>query len=124
MSTHIKDTVQAKKAEVAINDYLIVVPGTDADEVDIAVADDKPYGVAQVKAQLNPIVAGDVIEVAVYGGCYVKLAGSVSAGDSLMPTTGGEALEATTGKWAIGVADEAGVDGDIIAMRIFIHQLA
>jgi phage protein D len=124
MSTHIKEVVQAQKAEVAITDYLIVKPGTDADEVTLAVADDKPYGVAQVKQQLNQPGIGDVVEVAVYGGCYVKLGGSVSKGASIMPNNSSLGIAATSGKWAIGVADEDGVSGDIIAIRIFIHQLA
>jgi hypothetical protein len=124
MSTHIKEFVQAQKAEVAISDYLIVKPGTDADEVTLTVLDDKPYGVAQVKQQLNQPVAGDVCEVAVYGGCFVKLGGSVSKGASIMPDANAKGIAATTGKWAIGIADEDGVNGDIIAIRIFIHQLA
>ena len=122
MSTHIKGSIQAQKAEVAMNDYLIVVPGTDADEVNLAVIDDKAYGIAQVKAQLNPIVAGDVIEVAVDGGCYVKLGGTVSKGDSLMPNNDSKAIAGTSGKWCIAVADEDGVANDVIGCRIFIHK--
>jgi phage protein D len=123
MSTHIKEVVQAQKAEVAIGDYLIVKAGTDADEVTLTIADDKPYGVAQVKQQLNQPSAGDIVEVAVYGGCFVKLGASVARGASIMPDANAKGITATTGKWAIGVADEAGDANDIIAMRIFIHQL-
>jgi hypothetical protein len=124
MSNHIKEVVQAQKAEVAISDYLIVKPGTAADEATLAVADDKPFGVAQVKQQLNQPVAGDMVEVAVYGGCYVKLGGTVAKGDSIMPDASSKGIAATTGKWAIGIADESGVLNDVIAIRIFIHQLA
>lgn len=121
MSAHIKDTVQAQKAQVAINDYLIVVAGTNPDQVTTAGAGGKPWGVAQVQPQLNPIVAGNTIDVAVYGGCYVKLGGTVTKGASLMPNASGQAILGTTGQWCVGVADEAGVAGDIIAIRIFIH---
>lgn len=124
MSSHIKGNIRAQKAEVAITDYLVVKPGTKADEVTLAVADDKAYGVAQVKQQLNQVGAGDTIEVADYGGCYVKLGGTVAKGDSLMPNNDSKAILATTGKWAFAVADEAGDANDVIACRIFIHQLA
>ena len=124
MSTHIKEVVQAQKAEVAITDYLIVKPGTDADEVTLAGAAEKPYGVAQVKQQLNQPGAGDVVEVAVYGGAFVKLGGTVAKGASITADAASKGVAATTGQWSIGVADEAGDDGDIIAIRIFIHQLA
>lgn len=123
MSNHVKPVIQAQVAEVAINDYLIVKPGTEANEVDIAIADDKGYGIAQVSTQLNAIVAGETIEVAVMGGAFVKLGATVEKGDSLMPTTAGKAIKATTGKWAVAVADEGGVVNDVIACRIFIHQL-
>jgi hypothetical protein len=122
MSTHIKEVVQAQKAEVAITDYLIVKPGTDADEVTLAVVDDKPFGVAQVAQQLNQPGINDVIEVAVYGGCYVKLGGTVAKGDSIMSDAASKGIAGTSGKWCVGVADEAGVANDVIALRIFIHK--
>jgi hypothetical protein len=117
-----KEVVQAQKAEVAIADYLIVKPGTAADEVTLAGAAEKPYGVAQVKSQLNQPGAGDLVEVAVYGGAYVKLAGSVNRGDSIASDADAKGVAATTDQWAVGVADEGGVAGDIIAVRIFIHK--
>jgi hypothetical protein len=122
MSNHIKPVIQAQKAQVLVNDYLIVKPGTAEDQVTLAVLDDKPFGAAQVKQQLNAPAAGDTIEVAVYGGCYVKLGGTVSKGDSIMPNAASKGIAGTSGKWCVGVADEAGVDGDIIAVRIFIHK--
>jgi hypothetical protein len=122
MSTHIKETVQAQKAEVAITDYLIVKPGTDAEEVTLAVVDDKPFGVAQVAQQLNQPGINDVVEVAVYGGCYVKLGGTVVKGDSIMSDAASKGIAGTSGKWCVGVADEAGVANDVIALRIFIHK--
>lgn len=123
MSNHIKETIQMQKAEAAISDYLIVKAGTAADEVNLAVIDDKPFGVAQVIQGLNTSVAIDEsVEVAVYGGCYVKLGDTVSKGDSIMPNNDSKGIAGTSGKWCIGVADEAGVAGDIIAIRIFIHK--
>lgn len=124
MSTHIKEIVQAQKAEVAITDYLIVKPGTDADEVTLTGAAEKPYGIAQVKQQLNQPGIGDIVEVAVYGGAYVKLGGTVAKGASIASDANGKGVAATTGQWAVGIADEAGVANDVIAVRIFIHQLA
>jgi hypothetical protein len=121
MSTHIKETVQAQKAQVAITDYLIVKPGTAEDQVTLAVVDDKPYGVAQVAQQLNQPGINDVVEVAVYGGCYVKLGGNVAKGASIMSNAASRGIAGTTGKWCVGIADEAGVSGDVIAVRIFIH---
>jgi hypothetical protein len=122
MSTHIKETVQAQKAQVAINNYLIVKPGTAADEVTLAVAGDKPFGIAQVESQLNAPGAGDVVEVAVYGGAYVKLGGAVARGDSLKPNAASKAIVGAAGDWCIGIAEEAGVADDVIAVRIFIHK--
>jgi hypothetical protein len=121
MSTHIKEVVQAQKAQVAITDYLIVKPGTAEDQVTLAVVDDKPYGVAQVAQQLNQPGINDVVEVAVYGGCYVKLGGNVAKGASIMSNAASRGIAGTTGKWCVGIADEAGVSGDVIAIRIFIH---
>jgi hypothetical protein len=122
MSTHIKEVVQAQKAQVAITDYLIVKPGTAEDQVTLAVVDDKPYGVAQVAQQLNQPGINDVVEVAVYGGCYVKLGGTVVKGDSIMSDAASRGIAGTSGKWCVGVADEAGVANDVIALRIFIHK--
>ena len=122
MSNHIKDTVQMQKSQVLINDYFIVKPGATEDQVTKAGAAEKPYGVAQVKQQLNQPIAGDNVEVAVYGGCYVKLGGNVSKGASVASDVNALGVAATTGQWAVGIADEDGVSGDIIAIRIFIHK--
>jgi hypothetical protein len=122
MSAHLKGMTQAQKAEIAINDYLIVKTGTAENEVTPAEDAEKPYGVAQVKEQLNPIVAGNTIEVAVYGGCYVRLGANTARGASVKANSVGKAIAGTSGDWCIGVLDEAGSTDDIVSMRIFIHK--
>jgi len=54
----------------------------------------------------------------------LRIAGTVTRGQRLMPTTGGKGITATTGKYYGAIADESGVSGDMIRVTPAIGLMA
>jgi hypothetical protein len=96
-----------------------------------SVADDRPLGIsgqAEKDARVdcaNTLAAEAGDQVLVHNGTgidtdatvMIELGGTVAFDGPLMPTTGGKAIAATTGKWFGAYAQMSGVAGDIIPCR-------
>lgn len=77
-------------------------------------------GSSVLGVQLNkPTAAGDNTQVGLAGLFEVELGGTVDAGELVMSNAAGEAIKATLGKHAAGMALEDGVDGDVVQCLIF-----
>jgi hypothetical protein len=70
-----------------------------------------PYVLAEASDGSGTPTVGTIVNSGMF---KVKLAGSVDAGQPLMPTTGGAAIVATTNNKYGAIAAEPGVSGDII----------
>lgn len=75
----------------------------------------RPTGVLRNK----PAAAGRPAEVCRSGECQVYLAGTVSAGDRIMPNASGAWIKATAGLRAWGEMQEGGSAGEIRTASIF-----
>lgn len=107
-------------AEAAIAAYRIVKFGAaDGGVLQAAAATDKAVGVTD---RLAAAVAGDRVDVTRTGIAEVEYGGTVAAGDLLTADASGRAIVATAAAAAnvrvIGVAEVAGVVGDIGSMLI------
>ncbi len=115
-----QDLVKNYSAEAAIAAYRIVKFGAaDGGVLQAAAATDKLVGVTD---RLAAAVAGDRIDVVRSGITEVEYGGTVAAGDLLTADASGRAIVATAAAGSnvrvIGVAEVAGVVGDIGSLRI------
>lgn len=115
-----QDLVKNYSAEAAIAAYRIVKFGAaDGGVLQAAAATDKLVGVTD---RLAAAVAGDRIDVVRSGITEVEYGGTVAAGDLLTADASGRAIVATAAAGSnvrvIGVAEVAGVVGDIGSMLI------
>lgn len=97
--------------------YTFVKPGADAKHVAIcSAASDKTIGIAQNA----PTAADDPVEVALPGGgAKLKLGGTVSFGDMLVPDASGFGVASTSNAARHGaMAMSDGVSGDIIPVEV------
>lgn len=72
----------------------------------------------------SDVTTGNSVEVALPGGgAVLKLAGTVSLGQSIKPTTGGKGVvTASAGDYAGAFGVEKGVDGDEIGVEVVRDQ--
>lgn len=115
-----QDLVKNYSAEAAIAAYRIVKFGAaDGGVLQAAAATDKLVGVTD---RLAAAVAGDRIDVVRSGITEVEYGGTVAAGDLLTADASGRAIVAIAAAGSnvrvIGVAEVAGVVGDIGSMLI------
>ena len=98
--------------------------GASEKELISAAAGEKAIGVLASGNRVvgSEINSGDEIEAAILGGgALLKLAGTVSAGDSIASNADGEGVVATTGQWSAAIAMKDGVAGDIIPVILDGH---
>jgi len=108
----INNLFRARVAEAAIAEFLIIKAGTAAGScVVAAAATDKLLGTSDEL----PHVTGEVVDMAVGPVPFVRLGGTVAAGDALTSDANGKAIATTTtGNRIIGFAEVAGVANDVI----------
>lgn len=129
MSAHLQPQLESLKAAADLSEkpFRIVSKDGTTRKVNVTGDAEKGYGVLQGGkhglGQAGPNT-DELGEVAVAGGALVKVSGSVSAGDSVASAAEGKGRTAVAGEWAVGVFDEDAVDGDIVSIRVFVHQLA
>lgn len=106
-------------ADLTTHQYKLVKFGADNDTIVLCGNAEKPFGVL-----MNAPNTGEIAEVAVEGGAKVKIASTMSTlGGSVASAANGVARAAVAGEWAIGIQMDAGVSGDIIPVKIDLHQL-
>lgn len=101
--------------------YTIAKWGTNDNEVTGAsAATDRICGVYTEVGAKN----GELVDVVHDGRPGVKLGGTVAVGDKLTSNGSGQAIATTTaGNRVLGVADQAGVSGDIIPVLLTIGDV-
>jgi hypothetical protein len=111
MAATSKPRIIVFKADGAIAKGQPVKFGSDNDHVAAATAaSDKSFGIAQ-NAAVN---AGDKVEVAIAGGGAKALAaGTISAGDFLVPAASGVVSSTNNGDRGVAIAMRSAVSGDI-----------
>ena len=83
-----------------------------------AAADEKAIGVAMN----NPSVGGDAEVALLGGGALVKIAGPITAGQSIKSDVNGAGVVASSnGDWCPAIALESGVAGDVISVLLDGH---
>lgn len=129
MSCHVQPLgVENLKAASDLSSHrFVLVKKNSSRKIELCGNAEKPYGVMHLSqydlGRAGPL-ADEEAEVTTMGGAEVKINDTVAAGTSIASGANGIGRPAVAGEWAIGVADEAGVSGDVIPVRIFIHQLA
>ena len=108
----INNLFRARMAEGNVAEFLIVKAGTAAMScVVAAAATDKLLGTSDEL----PHVTGEIVDMAVGPVPFVRLGGTVAAGDALTSDANGKAIATTTtGNRIIGFAEIAGVANDVI----------
>lgn len=105
-------------AAATINEYRIIKFGTkDRDALQASAASDKFAGVAGLPRGTTAL-AGEPIDVIKDGIADVTYGGTVAAGDFLTSDAQGRAVVAAVGDFIIGVAQVAGVVGDLGGVHI------
>lgn len=101
-----------------INEYRIVKFGAqDRDALQASAASDKFAGVAGLPRGATA-VTGESIDVIKSGVADVTYGGTVAAGDFLTSDAQGRAVVASVGDFIIGVAQVAGIAGDLGGVHI------
>lgn len=110
--SHFKPNIQAFKASALIAQYTFVKFGADEKTVAPCLANERAIGIVQNA----PAAAGDVAEVAIFGGgAYLKLGAAVALGQIIKSQADGEGQKAgAAGEWCAAVAHQGGVTGDVI----------
>lgn len=104
--------------DLSAKQFYVVKSGTSANSVLLAdTAGGVVVGVLQ-DTGLDGSSSTEHAEVAIMGESLCKIGGTVSKDDPLQADTDGMAIVATTGDYVFARADEAGVDGDYIKVRI------
>lgn len=109
-----------RDAETACAQYLIAAQGSAQGKIVLANGTNTPIGGI---VQPGNVALGERVDVMELGIAEIRLGGTVAAGDTLVSDDEGRAITGTTGK-AIGIALDAGVEGDIIDVRIAPQRLA
>lgn len=111
--------VISRKTESAIAEHLIAAVGTEPRGATLATGTNTPIGVC---IQPGACEVGDVIDIVEVGTADVLCGGSVAAGDIIGANSSGRAVKATSGV-ALGIALEAGAEGDVIEVRVCPHAV-
>ena len=94
--------------------FIFVVQAADGQIDPVATAGARADGVL-----LTPATAvGQAVTVAYDGRVKVAAGGNVALGAAIMSSAAGKAITATSAKVVLGHAEEAGVDGQIITVRL------
>lgn len=105
-------------ADLSALQYCLLKFGADSTHLVKAAAAEKCMGVLMNVPQNS---AEKDIEVAVDGGAKVIAGDVVTLGASVTSDANGKLVVATTGQWAIGVAMDSGVLGDVVPIIINRH---
>ena len=111
--------VISRKTESAIAEHLIAAVGTEPRGATLATGTNTPIGVC---IQPGTSEVGDVVDIVEVGTADVLCGGSVAAGDIIGADSSGRAVKVTSGV-ALGVALEAGAEGDVIEVRVCPHAV-
>lgn len=122
MSSYIQPYFKTFKAGGAIEQFRFVKFGSADNAVVKAGAAEKAIGVHMNTNNEDAVVNQDV-EVAIKDGALVKLAGTVARGDSVMSDADGLGVVGTATNWCAGIAQESGVAGDVISIKLDGHYL-
>ena len=116
MSSSLKPTIQALKADGVLAAYIAVKKGSDENHAIAGSANTSlVFGISQSAAT----TAEDLIEVAVAGGCKAKLGEGVAKGDPLVSHTDGTLVKPNAANdIIIAWADQDGSTNDVIGVII------
>jgi len=122
MSSYIQPQMKTFCAEGAIEKFRFVKFGSADDKVVKAAAGEKSFGVYM--NQNDDAAINDAVEIAhLGGGALIKLAGTVTRGDSIASNADGEGVVGAATQWCPGIAQESGVAGDVISIMLDGHYL-
>ena len=119
--SYMKEKSFSFKAEAAIAKYKFVKFGTNAQEIDVAGAGEG-FGAAMSDADI-----GSFAEVAMIGGgAKIECGGTIAKGAMVSSDASGNGITtASAGDLVLGIAQEAGVVGDIISIeRVYLFRHA
>lgn len=121
MSSYVQPKMKTFKAGGAIKKHCFVKFGASDEHVLESDAGEKAFGV-NMGANNADAATGDDVEVAhLGGGALVKLAGTVTRGDSIASDADGKGVVATDGQWSPAIALASGVAGDVISVLLNGH---
>lgn len=118
--SYIKPSIEIfdAEADLSTHQYKMVKYGTAAKGLLLAGAGEKAIGVL-----MNAPKLGEQAEVCVDGGALVKIASTVAVNASLGAGASGVGAAAGAAGFALGIAKQAGVTGDVIEMQIDRHYV-
>lgn len=121
MSSTLKPKIQCFTAgeDLSTHQYKAVKYGADRQTIVLAGAGERGIGVLQ-----NTPALGDDAEVAVEGGALIKVASNVTLGASCAVGASGVGVNAGAATFSIGVFQDSGVSGDVVAIIIDRHNSA
>lgn len=122
MSSYIQPYFKTFKAGGAIEQFRFVKFGSSDTQVVKAASAEKAIGVYMNTNNVDA-ASNDEVEIAVKDAALIKLAGNVTRGDSVMSDANGFGVVGTATSWCPGVAQESGVSGDVIAIKLDGHYL-
>lgn len=105
-------------ADLSSHQYKLVKFDATNDQVILCGNAEKPMGIL-----MNAPKAGELAEVAIAGGFKVKVSSNATLGGSVASGLLGVGRDAIAGEWAIGIFFDSGVSGDVVPVKIDIHQL-
>ena len=121
MSRHVQPCYKGFLAGAAIPQYSFVKYGANEQTVVPSADAEKAIGVCMT----DGVESGGELEVAIItGGALVKLSGSVALGDSVKSDAAGLGAVGGAGEFCPGIAMQAGVAGDVIALILSAHRAA
>ena len=106
-------------ADLSTHQFKLVKFDTTNNAVVLCGNAEKPMGIL-----MNAPKSGELAEVAIAGGFKVKVSSNATLGGSVASGALGVGRDAVTTEWAIGIFFDAGVSGDVVPVKIDIHQLA
>jgi hypothetical protein len=106
-------------ADLSSHQYKLVKFDTTNNAVVLCGNAEKPMGIL-----MNAPKSGELAEVAIAGGFKVKVASNATLGGSVASGALGVGRDAVSTEWAIGIFFDSGVSGDVVPVKIDIHQLA
>jgi len=118
MSSYIQPQVKTFCADADLAQYTFVKLGSSDKHVANSGAGEKSFGVNMTK----DVKSGDACEIAhLGGGALIKLAGTITRGDSVKSNANGEGVVAAAVEFSSAVAMESGVAGDVISVILDAH---
>lgn len=118
--SYIKPSIEIfeSEADLSAHQYKMVKYGTAAKGILLCGAGEKAVGVLMNAPKLN-----ELAEVCVSGGALVKIASTVAVNASLGSGASGVGAASGAAGFALGVAKQAGVTGDVIEILLDRHYV-